>query len=153
CPSQQLTVIGDSDDFLMMELRHKDKSMDSLLLGRSSPKQIAQRLMGHITQYQLDNARFELLLHSGALPSNLAEARRELRARMHEVLRHLPSAPNHRWHRQWLYHLRHFRRRLERTSVRSRMMRIRAEMEEAEANSNEEQTQIEQYLSNYQREQ
>jgi hypothetical protein len=153
CPSQQLTVIGDSDDFLMMELRHKDKSMDSVLFGRSSPKQIAQRLMGHITQYQLDNARFELLLHSGALPSDFAEARRELQSYMRRVLRHLPSAPNHRRHRQWLYHLRHFRRRLERTSVRSRMMRIRAEMEEAEANFNEEQTQIEQYLSNYQREQ
>jgi len=152
CPSQQLTVIGDSDNFLMMELRHSDRSMDSILFGRSSPKQTARRMMGHITQYQLDNAQFELLLHSRALPSNLAEARRELRAYVDEVLRHVRSVPNHRRHRQWLHHLPHFCRRLERPVIRSRMTRIRAEMEQAEADFDEECALIDGYLSNDERE-
>jgi hypothetical protein len=152
CPSQQLTVIGDSDDFLIMELRHKDRSMDSILLGRSPPKQVARRLMGHITQYQVDNAQFELLLHSHALPSDLAEARRELRAHVDHVLRHLRSVPNYRRHPQWLYHLRHFPRRLERQLIRSLMTRIREEMEQTEADFNQEYTLIDEYLSDDERE-
>ena len=153
CPSKQLNVIGDSDEFLILEQRSKNRSIDSIQLGRRSPKQVSKRLMGHITQYQLDNAQFELRLHARELPSNLAEARRNLRAHVDEVLRHIRSAPNHRRHRQWLYHLRHFRRRLERQFIRSRMARIRAEMEEAEANFNQEQTEIDRYLSNDEREQ
>ncbi|MGA7535430.1 MAG: hypothetical protein WBW27_26490, partial [Pseudolabrys sp.] len=81
----------------MMELRSKNRSINSIRLGRSSPKQISKRLMGHITQYQLDNAQFELRLHSRELPLGLAEARRQLRARVKEVLRHLPSMSDHRW--------------------------------------------------------
>jgi len=153
CPSRQLTAIGDSDDFLIMELRHKDKSMDSIFLGRSSPKQIAQRLMGHITRYQLDNAQFELLLHSRAPPSGLSGARDALRTHVDKVLRYLPSVPDSGQHRQWIHHLRHFHGRLERSWIRSRMMEIRAEMDETEAKFNEERAQIDQCLSGYEREQ
>ena len=71
CPSKQLNVIGDSDDFLMMELRSKNRSINRSRFGRSSPKQISKRLMGHITQYQLDNAQFELRLHSREASSRI----------------------------------------------------------------------------------
>jgi len=152
CPSKQLNVIGDSDEFLMLELRSKKRSIDLIRLGRSPPKQVSKRLMGHITQYQLNNAQFELRLHARELPSNLAEARRDLRAHVDEVLRHVRSVPNYRRHRQWLYHLRYFRRRLERSFIRSRMARISAEMKEAEADFNQEQTEIDRYLSNDERE-
>ena len=87
-------MIGDSSDFLIMELRNKDRLMESIWFGRSPPKQIAHRLRGHITQYQLDNAQFELLLHSHELPSNLTDARRQLRAHVDEVMRLLPTVPS-----------------------------------------------------------
>jgi hypothetical protein len=153
CPSKQLNVLGDSDEFLLLELRSKNRSIDLIRLGRSSPKRVFKRLMGHITQYQLDNARFDLQLHARELPSNLAEARRELRAHVDEVLRHFRSVPTYRRHRQWLYHLQHFRRRLERQMIVSRMSRINTRIEEVEADFNQEQMQIEQYLSNDEREQ
>lgn len=153
CPSKQLTVIGDLDDFLIMELRTKDRSMELISFGRSAPRQIARRLRGHITRYQLDNARFELLLHSHELPSNLTDARRQLRARVDEVLRYLPSVPSYRRHRQWIYHLRHFRRRLDRKSIHSRMGRVRSEIERAQHDLSRERELIDEYLSNEDREQ
>jgi hypothetical protein len=153
CPSKQLTVIGDSDDFLIMELRAKDRSMESISFGRSAPRQVARRLRGHITQYQLDNARFELLLHSHELPSNLTDARRQLRAHVDEVLRYLPTVPSYRRHRQWIYHLRHFRQRLDRKSIHSRMSRVRSEIERAQRDLGRERELIDEYLSNEDREQ
>ena len=109
--------------------------------------------MGHITQYQLDNAQFELRLHSRELPLGLAEARRQLRARVKEVLRHLPSMSDHRWHRQWIYHLRHYRWRLERKWICSRVERITSEIAVAESRLSKERELIDEYLSDEDREQ
>jgi len=154
CPSKHLNVIGDSDDFLMMELRSKSNSMESISFGRSSPKKIARRLKGHMTQYQLDNAQFELLLHSRDLPCDLTNARRRLRAYVDEVLCHLPSIPSHRRkHPQWVYHLRNFRRRLERKSIRSRMARLTSEIERVQDDLARERGLIDEYLSSDDREQ
>jgi len=154
CPSKRLTVIGDSDDFLIMELRSKGRSVESILFGRSSPKKVARRLEGHMTRYQSDNAQFELLLHSRELPSNLADARRRLRAYVDDVGRHLSSIPSYRGkHPQWTYHLRHFRWRLERKSIRSRQARISSAIERAQGELTKERDLIEQYLSNDDREQ
>jgi hypothetical protein len=155
CPSKQLTVISDSDDFLMMELRSKDRSMESILFGRSSPKQVAWRLKGHMTSYQLDNAQFELLLHSRDLPPNLADARRQLGVYVDEVRDHVSSIPSwggKRPHPQWVYHQRHFRWRLERKSIRARRGRITSAIERAKGDLTRERDQIDEYLSNDERE-
>ena len=154
CPSKQLAVIGDSDDFLMMELRSKSRSMESISFGRSSPKKIARRLKGHMTQYQLDNAQFELTLHSRDASSDLTDARRRLRAYVNGVLGHLPSIPSYRRkHPQWVYHLRHFRGRLERKLIRPRIGRIKSEIERAQDDLEQERDLIDEYLSDDRREQ
>src|SRR3984893_8263738 len=147
CPSKQLTVIGDSDDFLMMELRSKDRSIESISFGRSSPKRMARRLMVYITEYPVDKARFELVLESRALSSNLRDARRQLRAHVDEVLGQLPRIPSYRRHREWFYHLRHFRRRLEYSSIRSRIMQIRSRVGRAERYLIQERKLIDEHLS------
>src|SRR3984893_8167937 len=128
CPSKHLNVIGDSDDFLMMELRSKDRSINSIRLGRSSPKQVSKRLMGHITQYQFEHAQLSLRLHSRELPIGFVGGQRELRRQWDERIGHLPSMSDHRWHRQWIYHLRHYRWRLERKWIYSRVERITSEI-------------------------
>jgi hypothetical protein len=133
CRPRRLAVIGDSDDFLMMELRSESRSMESIHFGRSPPKILARRLRGHITQYQVDNSQFELLLHSRDLPSGMADARRKLRAYVDGVLSHLRSIPAHLGHRQWVYHQRHFRWRLERKFVRLQVARIGSEIERTQS--------------------
>src|SRR5215813_3444759 len=153
CPSKRLTVIGDSDDFLIMELRSKGRSMESILFGRSSAKKVAQRLKGHMTHYQAASAQFELLLHSRDLPSDLADAQRQLRTHVDEVRGHLSFIRNYRGqHPQWTYHLRHFRWRLERKSIRSRRARINSAIERARNDLTRERDLIDEYLSNDDRE-
>ena len=79
CPSRRLNAMVDSDEFLMMELRPVIRSVESIRLGRTAPKQIARRTTAYITQYQVDNAGFQLLLHSADVPQNLQAARQSLR--------------------------------------------------------------------------
>jgi hypothetical protein len=108
CPSKELTVLGDSDDFLMLELRDDKTHIDLVRPGPGSPRAAASRMTGYITQYQVDNARFPLTLHAGAMPSDLGAARAALAAFAAEVLSHLPAAPiDHRDHQQWRYHKHH----------------------------------------------
>jgi hypothetical protein len=109
CPSRRLAALGDSDDFLMMELRPAGTYLDSVRPGRRSTREIAASLATYITQYQLDTARFALTLHAGALPPGVDTARAALRAFAEEVLSLLPSAPiSHHNHPQWQYHTRYF---------------------------------------------
>jgi hypothetical protein len=134
CPSKQLTVLGDSDEFLMMELRADDRSIDHVRVGRSSSKELAHRTVGYITQYQVDNARFPLTLHSNDVP-DLESARRSLANFVEGVLRHLPSDPiDHRDHFQWKYHKRHFWDRLEGKIRRRRSEEIKAAIEKIKRN-------------------
>src|SRR6185295_9227409 len=93
CPSKKLTVLGDSDEFLMMELRGEAEHRDLIQFGRSSARAIASNLLGHITEYQVDNARLPLTLHSMDVPPTAADGRRSLERFRDEVLNHLPSAP------------------------------------------------------------
>jgi FkbM family methyltransferase len=116
CPSKKLTVLGDSDEFLMMELRPEKRSLELLQLGRRPPTEIAKRMAKYITKYQIDNAQFSLVLHSGELPPSLLSAQRNLQQHVNSVVKNLPSTDHHR-HKQWLYHRRHFRERLARRSI------------------------------------
>src|SRR5262249_159516 len=77
----------------------------------------------------------------------------QLRAYVDEVVRHLSSIPSYRGkHPQWTYHLRHFRWRLERKSIRAREARIRSEIERAQDDLTKECDLIDAYLSNDDRE-
>jgi hypothetical protein len=110
CPSRRLTVLGDSDEFLMLELRGADEHRESIFLGAGRPGAIASRMTGYITQYQIDNARFELTLHSRPIPAGIEPRRARLRAYRDEVLRRLPvRIVEHRNHQQWVYQKEHFR--------------------------------------------
>jgi hypothetical protein len=135
CPSRRLTVLGDSDDFLMLELRGSEEHRGSIFLGKGRPDTIASRMTGYITQYQIDNARFELTLHAGALPPSIAQARAELRGFRDRVLRCLPvRAIDHRNHEQWLYQKDHLlafgekkKRRAETESLQAQLASLERE--------------------------
>ena len=114
CPSKRLNVIGDSDDFLMMELRPEKRFQELINLGRSSPKRVANRMLGHLTAYQKDSSCYPLILHSDDLPQDVSKANSTLNAHMQSVLAGLPSVlPAHTAHAQWRYHKALFRERIE----------------------------------------
>jgi hypothetical protein len=105
CPDAPLCVIGDSDEFLMIELREKAVAGELIESGRPFPKTIAERMMSFLTDYQRNCARHELTLHSREIPPDIASARQQLRSYVDEVLSHVPAfLPSHIDHPQWNYH-------------------------------------------------
>jgi hypothetical protein len=105
CPTAEYSVMGDSDDFLMLELRKKDAVDQYLSDGPPDPKVIGGRMVGWVTPYQRDFAQFPLTLHSGDLPPDLEIERGRLKQFTQEVLSHAPAdLPSHVDHPQWTYH-------------------------------------------------
>ncbi len=130
CPSRKLTVLGDSDEFLMLELRSGATHSELVRPGPATPRAAAARMHGYITQYQLDNARLPLTLHAGAVPGNIDEARASLRAFFDELLRHLQvRVPDHRNHTQWIYHRWHLTRHMEARRLRTQIAALDEEGE------------------------
>jgi hypothetical protein len=111
CPSKNLTPIGDSDDFLMLEMRREAEHRELIRPGRLPAAEIAAGMSGYITQYQLDGVEFPLILHSRDLPATVEDDRAALDICVGEILAALPSTPIwHRNHAQWVYHRYHFER-------------------------------------------
>jgi hypothetical protein len=104
-PNAAPYVIGDSDEFLMLELRDEVIAEDQLRLGRAEPAEIARNTRSFMTAYQRDMGKHALTLHACDLPANVATARQSLRDYMDRVLAHLPPVlPAHLDHPQWNYH-------------------------------------------------
>ena len=111
CPSQRLTVLGDSDDFLMLELREESTHLNLIRMGPTTPKAAATRMLGYITQYQIDAGRHPLTLHSRDLPRTTVGAHAALQRVVDEQIGYLNQKPkNHHNHPDWLYHKEHLQR-------------------------------------------
>ena len=105
CPTVEPDVIGDSDDFLMIELREQDVAHDDILPGWPQPVELAERMISWVTPYQRSFARYPLTLHAYDVPENIEEGRRMLTAFVNEVMSHVPTnLPSHLGHPQWVHH-------------------------------------------------
>ena len=106
CPDAEACVLGDSDEFLMLELRSEDTAADQLSLGWPTPAQIASRMIVFLTPYQRAYLKYPLTLHAGELPADVEASRAKLKAYVDEVFAYVPDVlPSHRNHPQWEYHL------------------------------------------------
>jgi hypothetical protein len=105
CPNAEHFVLGDSDEFLMMELRRGHVTEDWVVKGWPQPQEIARNMISFATPYTKDMARHELTLHSAELPDGIDDARAKLRAFVDSVFVHLPAVlPSHLGHPQFDYH-------------------------------------------------
>jgi O-methyltransferase len=109
CPTSEILVLGDSDDFMMMELRDKAAVNEYLVLGERDVRESAALMKGWVTPYQRDFIRFPLTLHSEDIPSDATNAHRKLKAYTDEILAYAGSLPSHLRHPQWEYHKSGFR--------------------------------------------
>jgi hypothetical protein len=106
CPKTEVCVLGDSDDFLMIEMRATDVAKDQITAEWPEPVQIAERMMVFLTGYQREFARYPLTLHAGEVTTAVEDARDKLHVYVDKVLSYLPSfLPSHIHHPQWDYHL------------------------------------------------
>jgi hypothetical protein len=104
-PTTEHFVIGDSDEFLMLELRGENVARDQIRTGWPEPSEIARNFTSFLTPYQQGMARYPLTLHAGELPPSVDEARTKLRAFIDSIFTHLPTVlPSHVEHPQWEYH-------------------------------------------------
>jgi hypothetical protein len=143
CPSRKLTVIGDSDEFLMLELRDRDTHRDLIRLGPITPQTAASRMTGYITLYQTDAGQFPLTLHSKPLPGGVATAHGFLQAFIDELIKSFPSTPaDHRDHKQWRYHKEHLQRYHEAKANEAQAKQLAAELARVEAERDREQSLI-----------
>jgi FkbM family methyltransferase len=104
CPKSEVCVIGDSDEFLMMELREKSVAGDQVVLGPANKQEIAERMVTWVTPYQRHFLKFPLTLHDHDLPPNIDDSRSQLRSFVDEVMSNVPPLPSHIKHSQWEYH-------------------------------------------------
>jgi Macrocin-O-methyltransferase (TylF) len=120
CPRAEICVIGDSDDFVMLELRDKDVAQDQMIPGPLDKKAVAERMIAWVTPYQQCFLNFPLTLHDRDLPPIINDSRVKLRSFVDDVMSNAPPLPSHIKHSQWEYHWANFQdaRRL-RSRVRS----------------------------------
>jgi Macrocin-O-methyltransferase (TylF) len=104
CPRAEICVIGDSDEFTMLELRDKIVAEDQIVLGPPEKKEMAERMVTWVTPYQQHFLKFPLTLHEVDLPPSIDDARTKLRSFVDEVMLHTPPLPSHIKHSQWEYH-------------------------------------------------
>jgi hypothetical protein len=106
CPTADIRMIGDSDEFLMMELREKQVAADQLLKEWPSARAMGEIMVTWVTPYQREFADRPLTLHASDVPSQVTAARKELQYFVEDVLSYAPAdLPSHVDHPQWRYHL------------------------------------------------
>lgn len=105
CDEGKEIVLGDSDDFLMLELRTSVTGKDLLRLGGLTAEYVAQQLKTQLTRDQLHFGTYTLALHSRDLASSVEAARAQLDAFREKLRALLPPNPvPHRNHPNWAYH-------------------------------------------------
>jgi Macrocin-O-methyltransferase (TylF) len=108
CPRAEICVIGDSDDFMMLELRDKSVAEDQIISGPLDKKAVAERMITWVTPYQQHFLKFPLTLHDRDLPPTVEHARLKLQSFVAEVMSNAPLLPSHIKHSQWEYHWANF---------------------------------------------
>ena len=101
CPTLTPCVLGDSDDFLMAELRTKDTFRELIRLGWTDAAEIAADLATFTTKDHRDFGRFTLCLHSEDLPDYLPEHAGALSHFVDSVYERLPPPIAHHDHPYW----------------------------------------------------
>lgn len=101
CPNTEPCVLGDSDDFLMAELRTEGTAREMLHLGWPSVEEIAADLSSFTTKDQRDYGRHSLVLHAADLPAGLNAAKERLAEFVDDVYARLGRPLSHRDHPFW----------------------------------------------------
>ncbi len=109
CPTIKPCVLGDSDEFLMLELRDNEAMFDWMHLGWPLANDIAATLAKFVTDDQKNMGRWPLVLHSRDLPKSVEVDQERLNEFVQSVYRHMPErAVPHLDHPFWVGHYAKF---------------------------------------------
>jgi hypothetical protein len=115
CPSGNIAVLTDSDDYLVVELQRRDYEWENLRPGPVVPAELAQSLAEWTTDYHRRNVAQTVVFHAGDRPADLAQFIARSDAFVENVRQSLAAAPlSHRRHPYWLGSIAVNRRRSHR---------------------------------------
>jgi hypothetical protein len=102
CPSGNVYVLTDSDDYLVIEMQRRSHELNFLRLGASKPDTLIKSLAEWTTAVHRKNAHAVLIYHASDLPPNLDSVVTESKAYIDAIERSLPPPQPHRNHPYWL---------------------------------------------------
>ena len=103
CPSDNVVILDDSDDYLVVEMQPRDHEAKHLQWGPLEPAELATSLAEWTTERHRKNVFQPITYHSDEIPADTARIKEESDRYIDEVSRHLttPAQP-YRNHPYWL---------------------------------------------------
>src|SRR6202035_4675069 len=103
CPSGNIAVMTDSDDYLVVELQRRDYEWENLRPGPVVAAELAQSLAEWTTDYHRRNVAQTVVFHAADRPADLAQFLARSDAFVEDVRQSLVAPPlDHRLHPYWL---------------------------------------------------
>jgi hypothetical protein len=103
CPSDNIIILTDSDDYCVVEMQRRDHEEQELLPGPIRKERLANSLSQWTTAQHRSNARRTIVFHAGETPSNLDQTVAEADGFINGVERLLAPEPcPHRGHPYWV---------------------------------------------------
>ena len=127
CPSGDITVLADSDEFFMLETQAKSQESNHLRLGPASLLHVRRSLAEWTTREHRRAATFDLLFHSGDLPEGIGAVRHVAQEYVRDIVSGLPSPKGHAFHQYWLTGLEAWRQQLRQRGLRGDAVEIAVE--------------------------
>lgn len=100
-PSGRFTVIGDSDQFYMLELQPETQEANFLRCGVKSPEAIADELAVWTTREHRRFAEVDTVFHAADLPPALQAVKKEAASFVSAVHARMPAPVDHADHFYW----------------------------------------------------
>jgi 2-polyprenyl-3-methyl-5-hydroxy-6-metoxy-1,4-benzoquinol methylase len=102
CPSGDIAIMCDSDDYLVIEMQPRQHEAAFLRWGGSEPAQIAESLAEWTTAGHRANACHLVVFHGRDLPASIDDFRGQSDVFLNRIANHLPAKPQpHRNHPYW----------------------------------------------------
>ncbi|MFM9970242.1 MAG: hypothetical protein ACKVQK_17770 [Burkholderiales bacterium] len=102
CPSGDEVVMGDSDEFFMLELQQRDQELHLLKLGPQTENEIAASLQGWTTAEHRRAASHDVIFHVGEIPAEISASKAEASAFVERIGAKLARPKSHIGHRYWV---------------------------------------------------
>jgi hypothetical protein len=102
CPSDNVSVITDSDDYLVIEMQPREHETKFLQSGPLKPRVLAKTLSEWTTARHRENSRYSVIFHSEEIPSNIKDTIAQADEFLAEVSQYISKHPKpHRGHPYW----------------------------------------------------
>ena len=102
CPSGDEVVMGDSDEFFMLELQHRNQEMEMLRLGMQPENETAKSLQQWTTAEHRRAAGYDIVFHAGDIPAGIETVKTEAQAYIDRIGKKLRRPISHAGHHYWI---------------------------------------------------